>query len=54
LETTPKELLKEAHKLGLEGLIGKKAKSVYEVGTRSSAWIKIKLLHEQEFVIGGY
>jgi hypothetical protein len=23
-------------------------------GTRSGAWIKIKLLHEREFVIGGY
>jgi bifunctional non-homologous end joining protein LigD len=44
----------EVRKLGLEGLIGKRAKSIYEVGTRSGAWIKIKLLHEQEFVIGGY
>jgi bifunctional non-homologous end joining protein LigD len=49
-----KDLLKEARKLGLEGLIGKKATSVYEPGARSGAWIKIKLLHEQEFVIGGY
>ena len=47
-------LLKEVRKLGLEGLIGKRVKSIYEVGTRSGAWIKIKLLHEQEFVIGGY
>ena len=35
-------------------MIGKRAKSVYEPGARSGAWIKIKLLHEQEFVIGGY
>src|SRR5258705_6886413 len=47
-------LLKEVRKLGLERLIGKSAKSIYEVGTRSGAWINIKLLHEQEFVIGGY
>ena len=54
LGNNAKDLLKEARKLGLEGLIGKRAKSVYEAGTRSGAWIKIKLLHEQEFVIGGY
>jgi bifunctional non-homologous end joining protein LigD len=54
LGNNAKDLLKEARKLGLEGLIGKRAKSSYEVGTRSGAWIKIKLFHEQEFVIGGY
>lgn len=47
-------LLAEARRLGLEGLIGKKADSVYENGRRSGAWIKLKLLAEQEFVIGGY
>jgi bifunctional non-homologous end joining protein LigD len=54
LGNNARDLLKEARKLGLEGLIGKRVKSVYEVGTRSGAWIKIKLLQEQEFVIGGY
>ena len=54
LGNNAKDLLKEARKLGLEGVIGKRAKSLYEAGTRSGAWIKIKLLHEQEFVIGGY
>ncbi|MEO7933133.1 MAG: non-homologous end-joining DNA ligase [Chthoniobacterales bacterium] len=47
-------LLVQAKKLGLEGLIGKKADSVYESGHRSGAWIKLKLVLEQEFVIGGY
>lgn len=47
-------LLKQAGKLGLEGLIGKKENSLYEVGQRSGSWIKLKLLKEQEFVIGGY
>ena len=47
-------LLEEARKLGLEGLIGKRKTSIYEVGQRSGAWIKLKLLKEQEFVIGGY
>src|SRR6202045_4397424 len=47
-------LLERARKLGLEGLIGKRAGSKYEAGKRSGAWIKVKLHQEQEFVIGGY
>ena len=47
-------LLKQARRLGLEGLIGKRTDSVYESGRRSGAWIKLKLNREQEFVIGGY
>ena len=47
-------LLKQARSVGLEGLIGKRTDSPYEIGRRSGAWIKLKLHHEQEFVIGGY
>lgn len=47
-------LLTEARRVGLEGLIGKRAHSVYEPGRRSGAWIKLKLHLEQELVIGGY
>jgi bifunctional non-homologous end joining protein LigD len=47
-------LLVQARKLGLEGLIGKRRGSAYEVGRRSGSWIKLKLIREQEFVIGGY
>ena len=47
-------LLKRARDLGLEGLIGKQRDSTYESGRRSGAWVKLKLLREQEFVIGGY
>jgi bifunctional non-homologous end joining protein LigD len=46
--------LKQAHQLGLEGLIGKRNGSRYEAGKRSGAWIKLKTHLEQEFVIGGY
>jgi bifunctional non-homologous end joining protein LigD len=48
------KLLKQAKRLGLEGLIGKRADSLYESGKRNGAWIKLKLQREQEFVIGGY
>ena len=54
LEGEVDSLLEQARKLGLEGLIGKRPDSVYEVGRRSGAWIKLKLHQEQEFVIGGY
>jgi bifunctional non-homologous end joining protein LigD len=47
-------LLDEVKRRGLEGLIGKQRNSVYEPGRRSGAWIKLKCVQEQEFVIGGY
>jgi bifunctional non-homologous end joining protein LigD len=47
-------LLKQVRKHGLEGLVGKRAGSVYEPGRRSGAWVKLKTGHEQEFVIGGF
>jgi bifunctional non-homologous end joining protein LigD len=47
-------LLGEVKRRGLEGLIGKQRVSVYEPGMRSGAWIKLKCLIEQEFVIGGF
>jgi bifunctional non-homologous end joining protein LigD len=37
-----------------EGLIVKDASSPYQSGRRSPAWRKLKLVHEQEFVIGGW
>jgi bifunctional non-homologous end joining protein LigD len=37
-----------------EGLIAKEAASPYQPGRRSPAWRKMKLVHEQEFVIGGW
>jgi bifunctional non-homologous end joining protein LigD len=54
LEGKVGKLLAHAQRLGLEGLIGKRPDSLYEAGRRSGAWIKLKLQHEQEFVIGGY
>lgn len=40
----------EAH---MEGIVGKKADSIYS-GTRNGDWIKLKCDKRQEFVIGGY
>ena len=43
-ERTPKKLLDQARRFGLEGLIGKRAGSHYETGRRTGSWIKLKLL----------
>jgi bifunctional non-homologous end joining protein LigD len=42
-----------ACKMGLEGIIAKRADSPYR-STRSRDWLKIKCVKRQEFVIGGY
>jgi bifunctional non-homologous end joining protein LigD len=39
---------------GWEGLIAKQANSPYQSGKRTPAWRKLKIVHEQEFVIGGW
>ncbi len=43
-----------AVKEGWEGLIAKDASSPYQPGRRSPAWRKVKLVKEQEFVVGGW
>jgi DNA ligase D-like protein (predicted ligase) len=39
---------------GLEGVVAKRKDSTYQPGERSADWVKLKLEHQQEFVIGGY
>jgi bifunctional non-homologous end joining protein LigD len=52
-EDRGEELLAQAREAGLEGIMAKRADSRYE-SKRSSAWLKIKLVQQQEFVICGY
>ncbi len=47
-------LYDEAFKQGWEGLIAKHAASLYKPGKRTPDWRKVKISHEQEFVIGGW
>ena len=47
------ELLEAARENGLEGIVAKHARSTYE-SRRSREWLKIKIVGEQEFVIGGF
>jgi ATP-dependent DNA ligase len=46
-------LLSRVRELSLEGFIGKRAGSKYDL-KRSGAWIKIKLYQQGSFVIGGH
>jgi bifunctional non-homologous end joining protein LigD len=39
---------------GWEGLIAKQGGSVYQSGKRTPDWRKLKIVHEQEFVVGGW
>jgi bifunctional non-homologous end joining protein LigD len=39
---------------GMEGIVAKRANSVYESGKRSKAWLKMKGTTTAEFVVGGF
>jgi bifunctional non-homologous end joining protein LigD len=49
-----RELYQRALSEGWEGLIVKEARAPYQSGRRSPSWRKLKVLQEQEFVIGGW
>jgi bifunctional non-homologous end joining protein LigD len=53
-ESTAAEFLTAAGKLGMEGIIAKKADSVYIEGDRTMSWLKIKANKRHEVVIGGF
>jgi bifunctional non-homologous end joining protein LigD len=48
------DFFEAARQLGLEGIIAKKADSLYTPGARSKEWLKIKANKRQEMVIGGF
>ncbi len=47
-------LLRTARANDWEGIIAKEADAPYEAGHRSRAWLKLKIEHRQEFVVGGW
>lgn len=48
-----RQIFENACKLGAEGIVSKKISSLY-VSSRNGAWLKIKCIRQQEFVIGGF
>ena len=53
-EASGKEFFAAAQKMGLEGIIAKKADSTYLANSRSADWLKIKVHQRQEVVIAGF
>jgi bifunctional non-homologous end joining protein LigD len=53
-DTNPSEFLAAASKMGMEGIMAKKADSHYIEGERTRDWLKIKAHQRQEAVIGGF
>ncbi len=47
-------LFEEARSAGIEGIVGKRADSLYRPGIRSPDWVKIKSWRSQSCVIAGY
>ncbi len=48
------EFFEAAKKMGLEGIIAKRADSSYAISNRSKEWLKIKANKRQEMIIGGF
>ena len=48
------EMLARVRRDGWEGVIAKRTDSLYQPGVRSKAWLKLKVEHRQEFVVGGW
>ncbi|MEO6803429.1 MAG: DNA ligase D [Granulicella sp.] len=53
IETSGETMFHKACELHAEGIISKRAASKYTSG-RTTDWLKLKCIHEQEFVIGGF
>jgi bifunctional non-homologous end joining protein LigD len=54
IEGDGRDVNEGATALGFEGVVGKRADSRYEFGVRSKAWLKVKSVAQQEFLVGGY
>ncbi len=52
-ETDGEHMFEAAREMGLEGILAKNRRSTYEP-SRSTCWLKLKVLNEQEFVIAGF
>jgi bifunctional non-homologous end joining protein LigD len=52
-DADPTSILQSAQKLGLEGVIAKRADAPY-VSSRTDTWLKLKTRQRQEFIVIGY
>ncbi len=54
LPGTPAQIAQAIKRVGLEGLVAKRADSLYQPGRRTDQWIKVRFARRQEFVVGGF
>jgi bifunctional non-homologous end joining protein LigD len=54
LPGTPADIEAAIRHLGLEGVVAKRRRSAYAAGRQSDAWVKVRFVNHQEFVVGGY
>ena len=54
LDASLQDVVAAVRAQGLEGVVAKRRDSRYEAGRRSGAWMKMRINHGQELVIGGY
>lgn len=54
IEGQGQDVYDQACRMGMEGIICKRADGPYEAGRRGPGWVKVKCGRRQEFVIGGY
>jgi bifunctional non-homologous end joining protein LigD len=47
-------LLEQVRALGMEGIVSKRAQSLYQPGKRGGAWLKVKSRNGQECIVAGY
>jgi bifunctional non-homologous end joining protein LigD len=47
-------MLDAARQMKLEGLVAKHVESTYRPGARSADWLKVKIVGDEEFVVGGW
>jgi bifunctional non-homologous end joining protein LigD len=47
-------MLARARRAGWEGVMAKRVDAIYQPGVRTDAWLKLKIEHRQELVVGGY
>ena len=54
LDANPVNLIDAVRKMGMEGIMAKKADSLYHPGLRTKDWLKMKAAIRHEVVIGGF
>ena len=54
VDADSESFFKASVELGLEGMVAKRWESLYQSGIRTTDWLKIKRVYQQDFVVGGF